>query len=338
MYRKSSIAVFWLTAIALSAQEATFRSAIQVVNVDAIVRRPESKQFEQGLTAQDFTLKIDGKERKIEYFRKDNQDRRPLLLMVCFSLAPDGGLRELGSAAAVPSFLQALEQLQPEDRVAVYSVEDWFVGRPKLMAPSGTARAQSANALRQAVFEAQSRDLDAQKEDRREGARSMDAVVAEATALARQNPQHHVALVWISDGMNTLDMMEAKGRNRLLEQLDLGGVSFSSIQLPMLGSYSSAAAVLNPMGRLFGIRVTGSGKQLAAETGGIALDVPSAGQLATALGNIVSAYTSRYSLGFAWPNDPSEQNRWHRIEVSARTAGKVEISARKRFRITPEAH
>lgn len=323
-----------LCATLLLAQDPVFRGQTEVVNIDVLVRQAQSRQPIDGLTANQFSIKVDGKSTPIAYFRKDGDSRRPLLLMFCFSLAAEGGLRELLTPAASRSFTTALSQLKPDDEVAVYSVEDWFVSEPKRLSPPTRDRSTSTAAFTLAVQQAQSRTEADRREDRTSGARSMAGIVQAASSLSAEYPNHQVALVWISDGMNTLDMFESRQRTRLLDSLDTSAISFSSIQLPMLGSYAAAATVLNPVGKLFGMQFTGSGKQFAKDTGGIAMDIPAASELASALSQIVAAHTARYSLGINVPSTINPE-KWHKIEVKVDSTHRLEVSARRRFSTRP---
>lgn len=321
-----------LQAAALQEEGPTFRSEARVVTVDVMVRDRATRKPVNELRREDFRMRVEGKERAITYFRQDGAERRPLAMLVVFNLAPEGGLRELSRPAALASFEQALAKLAPEDEVAVYSSQDWFVGAGREMCALTKDRAATAKAMRDSVRAAVETSESERRAERGSASeRSMSAAVERALEAARLLPQSQVALVYVSDGMNTLDTMEAKSRDPLVERLQAANVSFSAITLPMLGSYAAAAAVINPLGKVFGLSVTGSGNQFAKQTGGVTVEAGSAEELGAAVGQVVSAYASRYSLGFPLEENELRDRKFHRIEVKLQgAAGKNrEVLARR---------
>ena len=105
----------------------TFQSESRVVIVDVMVRDLANRKPVGNLSPDDFRMRIDGKERRISYFRHDGDDRRPLAMLIFFNLAPEGGLQKMSDLAAVASFKEALRSLVPEDEVAVFALRE--IGR-----------------------------------------------------------------------------------------------------------------------------------------------------------------------------------------------------------------
>lgn len=296
-------------------QDDTFRVEARVVNIEAMVRDASTRQPVRDLTAAHFRLKIDGKPRPITYFQHRGDDRRPLAMLIDFNLAPEGALRQMSQQHAQESFALALSQLAAVDEVAVYASRDWFVGVPVALSGLTAHRETSAKALQQALQGARSQTEAQRREERRDKEQSMTLAIDAAIEISRQRPDSQVVLVYVSDGMNTLDAMEARGRDKLQRRMSEHNISFSALTVDMLASYASAAAVLNPVGKMFGMSVTGSGDHFAKETGGVSVKVSEAGSIGEALGQVVSAYDSRYSLGFQAAEPEYRDEKWHKVEV-----------------------
>ncbi len=246
--------------------------------------------------------------------------------MIYLNLAPEGALRQLSQPAVILSLTQALNRLSPEDEVTVLATVDWFVGKPKLISPLGQNRQASAQAIADAVsVSVEHRDVPRNRD------RSMSLAVDYAKALATQRPGSHVALVYISDGMNTLDTIEARDRKALAASLEADDISCSALTVDMLGSYAAAAAVLNPLGKAFGYSFTGSGKYLAQQSGGIVVEVAGPADLGRGLSEVTSAYVSRYALGF----QPGDRAGFHKIELQLvdKAHERLTISTRRGFRL-----
>lgn len=310
--------------------DVTFRSDTEVIQVTALVRDAVTRRPVIGLDRTYFRLLVDGKERPLTYFAAEGADRRPLALLISLNLAPDGALRQLSTRAAAASFAAAIAGLNPSDEAAVYATPDWFVGKPEEIAALGRDREATAAALTKALTFAGERRGEARKS--RES--SMAQLVERAREVAVLRPDSHVAVVIISDGMNTLDLIENKSRRDLAEQLQGGDISVSALTLDMMASYAAAATAINPIGKLFGMSVTGGAKQLSEETGGVALEVNGPDEIGPALGQVVSAYTSRYSIGFHANGQEFHDGERHKIEVKlkASASGRYRVTARRHFR------
>jgi hypothetical protein len=285
------------------------------------------------LSRDDFRMRIDGKERQISYFRHDGGDRRALAMLIFLNLAPEGGLQKMSDPAALASFKEALAKLAPEDEVAVFASRDWFIGEAKEMCGLTRDRQAAAQAMQDSVKMALETTESERKVDRSVRDKSMSAAVQRAIDAVRMRPGSQLALIYVSDGMNTLDTIEAGSRQDLAEQLQAANISFSSMNLQMQGSYAAAAAVINPLGKIFGLSITGSGNYLAKQSGGVVVEVQAAGEFGAALEQVVSAYASRYSLGYQVSESEYRDWRIHRIEVKlgGRSAKDKEVLSRRSF-------
>jgi VWFA-related protein len=333
---KTQWILFLISVVAASAQTAspqtdvTFRSDTEVMQVTALVRDAVTRRPVTGLDRADFRLLVDGKERPLTYFAAEGAERRPLALLIFLNLAPDGAFRQLSTQAAAASFAAAIAGLHPSDEAAVYAVPDWFVGKPEEVAPLGRDREATAAALTKALTVAGER----REEARRSRANTMELLVERAREVAALRPDSHVAVVVISDGMNTLDMIESRSRRDLAEQLQGGDISVSALTLDMMASYAAAATALNPIGKLFGMSITGGANQLSEETGGVAMEVNGPEEIGPALGQVVSAYISRYSIGFPANGQEFHDGKRHKIEVKLKSnaGGRYKVTARRHFR------
>lgn len=315
MNRNLPIAMCFATALYAQPAAPTFRSETRVVTVDVMIRDLATRLPADNLRRADFQLRIDGKERQISYFAHDRNDRRPLAMLVFFNLAPEGGLTELSKPDALESFRTALSRLTPKDEVAVFAIRDWFVGEAKEMTGLTRDRQAAAQAMQDSVATAAAAPDEERQAQRHSKDKTMAAAVQRAVEASTLRPDSQVALVYVSDGMNTLDTMEARKRHELAQLLQARNISFSALNLKMISSYAAAAAVINPLGVAFGLSVTGSGSYLAKQAGGVTVEVPSAREFGASLEQVVSSYASRYSLGYRLSEGEFQDGRVHRIAV-----------------------
>jgi hypothetical protein len=281
----------------------------------------------------DFRLRIDGKDRPVTYFGRGGTERRPLAMLLYLNLAPEGGLRELSKPEALVSLAEALSRLNPEDEVAVYAGTDWFVGAPKQVTALTRDRQAAARGIQAAIETALDVSTEEREAERAARERSMTAAIATAGEIAGTRPSSQVALVYVSDGINTLDTMETSNRRKLAARLLQENISFSALDLSMMGSYAAAAAVINPLGAAFGLSVTGSSDYIAKQTGGVTVDVQDADGLGLALDRVLSSYSTRYSLGYQATDGEYASGRTHRIEVTlvGQSAKGRKVNARRGF-------
>jgi VWFA-related protein len=310
-----------------------FQSESRVVTVDVIVRELANRNPVNNLGRYDFRIRVDGRDRQISYFRYDGHDRRPLAMLIVLNLAPEGGLQRMSEPAALTSFRESIAKLASEDEVAVFASRDWFVGEATELCGLTRDREAAAQAMQDGVLAALKATVNERKVNRNVKDKSMAAAVQRAINIARLRPASQVALIYVSDGMNTLDTIEAASRQVLAEQLQAANVSFSAINLQMQASYAAAAAVINPLGTIFGLSVTGSGRYLAEQSGGLAVVVPAAGKPGAALEQVVNAFAARYSLGYQLSASEYRDGRKHRIEVTPAShfAKRLEVLSRQSF-------
>lgn len=113
--------------------------------------------------------------------------------------------------------------------------------------------------------------------------------------------------------------------------------SISALNFPLLRSYAAAAAVINPLARVFGASVTGGANYLAEQTGGVAIKVERTEELGAKLEQVIGAYVARYSLGFTLGKDDGDDGRMHKLQVRVGERGRegrkrrLVVSARRGY-------
>ncbi len=305
------------------------------VSFSALVLDKQTRQPVPELRREEFRLFVDGQERAIDYFGFDGQARRPLRLILYFNLAPEGALRYLSQATTQKSLLTALSALGGKDEVMVVAAYDWFVGKPEVLTELTHDWSRVAASIAAAANAAPA----AQQTDKTQKRSMNDAVELAAQVAATTNSEAEVALVYISDGVNSLDTMEFRDRKEIAAKLLKQNLSFSAVNFKMLRSYSAAAAVINPLAFAFGASVTGSANYLAEQSGGLKADVEQAENFGAALAQVIQAYGSRYSFGIEL--DPKElDGRVHKVELkinpgSQHKGRKLTINVKRGFYAAP---
>ena len=109
------------------------RVRTRVVFIDALVKDRRTNEPIRGLNADDFQVLGDGKPRKLSYFTREGDTRRPLALLLFIDLWAPYGRSHLKSQDAIRRLASALSKLAPEDEVAVmvtWIEEDEAPGTP----------------------------------------------------------------------------------------------------------------------------------------------------------------------------------------------------------------
>lgn len=280
------------------------------VSFNAIVWDKQMRQPVRELRREDFRLFIDGKERGIDFFGFDGHERRPLRLILYFNLAPEGALRYLSQTASQESLITALSRLGHKDEVMVVAAYDWFVGKPEVL----TELTRDWNRVATSIAAAANAAPAARQTDRTQKRSMHDAIELASQVAATAGDEIETALVYISDGVNTLDTMAFRDRKEIAEKLLRRNLSFSAINFDMLRSYSAAAAMINPLAFAFGASVTGSAGYLAEQSGGLKTDVDRAENFGATLEQVFHAYGSRYGFGIELDRKELD-GRTHKIEL-----------------------
>lgn len=313
------------------------RVETNIVFVDVIVREKATRQAVNDLTRDDFNLYVDGKKREISNFANAGFEKCPLTLVLYFNLAPNGALRYLTQAQTQRSLGEMLDELGENDEVGVIATKDWFVGKPEvLVQPTREWNLVSAK-IGEAVRDQASADVD-REASRNENRTSIGDAVRYVESLIVKAPERTFTLIYVSDGVNTLDTINFDDRKALADRLSESSISFSALSFDILGSYSTAARIINPLAYVFGASVTGSANYLAEQTGGVALRVNRPEDLGDALREMIGLYASRYGLGFILEYNENEIGRDMKLEVKVSEKPKdgkkrkMLVSTRRTFR------
>ena len=182
---------------ATRAQDARFRSSVEIVNIAATVADAYGR-FVPGLQRDDFSVYEDDAPQAIESF---SAERLPVSLGVALDTSGSMAGPKLDAAhAALDRFLERL--LDPGDEIFLYRFSDY----PQLLQGWTTDRALLAGAL------------DHVKAD---GGTALYDTVADAVPLAAQGANTKKALVLISDGNDTSSNTPLVDVRRLIRESDV---------------------------------------------------------------------------------------------------------------------
>lgn len=210
----------------LRAQDARFRSSVEIVNVAATVSDAYGR-FVPGLRRDDFSIYEDDVPQAIESF---SAERLPVSLGVALDTSGSMAGPKLDAAqAALDRFLERL--LDPGDEIFLYRFSDY----PQLLQGWTTDRAILAGAL------------DHVKAD---GGTAMYDTVADAVPLAAQGKNRKKALVLISDGNDTSSNTPLVDVRRLIRESEVlvYAIGIDSGNAPRPGSSppSSGSPIVAP--------------------------------------------------------------------------------------------
>ena len=298
--------------------EEVVRVNTRVVFVDVLVKDKRTGARVTDLTRDNFEILADGKRRTISYFSREGDVRdRPLALVLVLDLRPGGAGRFLRRPEFAESLSRALAKLPPEDEVAVMATcIDGILGKRAWLTKLTRDRAKVAAALATVpnlvgpypiAPTADMKDVDDQE---------MKGVVREITrSVTSERPNSQAVMVYVSDDLNTSDLLFTEERNEVSAHLIQNYVIFSALTYMRLKIVQAAVVTLTPLAILGGGSFTGNARHFAKQTGGEAIDVRSPEEYAAGLERIVGDLAARYTLGFTLGEDEADDGRMHRLEV-----------------------
>lgn len=302
----------------------------RVVFIDALVKDKRTGLPVTDLTRDNFRVFDNGRQRTLSYFSSEGGARRPLALVLCLNLEYMGARRYLVRDDVRASIAAALATLPPEDEVAVMAVWEAAGGKPIMASDLTRDRAKAVAALMP--------PHDAPGESGAGGVVHVMKEVAQAAIdMARRRPNSQVVIVYVSDGLATIDMLEFDSRQALAAKLIEGNVNFSALTSRMLKGMAVGATIVNIPLRMLGASMTGGEQYLAKQTGGVAVKVRSPEEFGAGLQQITSGLASRYSLGFTLGEDEQDDGRMHKLEVKVKARDpkgkerKLIVSARQGY-------
>src|SRR5258705_654470 len=117
-------AVLILPAVAVCQEvEDTIRIKTRVVFLDALVKEKKTGLPISHLTTDSFEVYDEGKPRKVSYFTREGQARKPLALILILDLRDDGAGRFLKRPEVLKAMEEELAKLPPEDEVAIMAMD-----------------------------------------------------------------------------------------------------------------------------------------------------------------------------------------------------------------------
>ena len=288
-------------------EQSTIRVNVNLVLLEATVRK-KSGEVIDNLKRDDFVVREDGKQQKLQQFSRD-QIPLAMALVVDLSDSIKPFLAELRDASYV-----ALQTLKPDDQVALYA----FSTTPQQLVP--------LTKNKRAV---------AEKFDTLEigGSTNINGAIFEAAQyLLQAAPNGRRVIVLISDNVPT-DAGYVNPRDSIYESLAADAAVYS-LKVPGDNPLSTRFAAAQIPG-LIDVR------KLCEQTGGEVFDVEKAGGVPAAFSALIERIKTRYTLGYYSSANPAE-GRLHKLEVSlASSFGKkghdYTILSKNGFYFTPHA-
>ena len=274
----------------LQTRPPTFRSALDVVTIQASVRDRQGKLV-TGLTPEDFEIRDNGQLRRVLSLRADRDSPISLAILVDMS----GSMQLSGKVGmARQAYDSVLAQLRSgQDEVALFTFDDALHERRGFTRDVGTL----ANALDE--FEPF-------------GQTSLyDAMAAAARKLA-DRAAGNKAIVVLTDGADTSSRMSASEVSGMAAAIDVPVYVVATV--PPSEQDAEGAPRITP-------RAAGAAdlRDLAAWTGGKFVFASSLGQTVVAAASLIADLRHQYLLGIEAADDPE----WRRIDVKVRRPASV---------------
>ena len=166
-----ALAVLLCGAFQTCAQESvadTLRVNTRVVFMDALVKDKKTGLPVSGLKEDNFEVYDEGQPRKLSYFTREGEARKPLALVLVLDLRDDGAGRFLRRAEILNAINAELAKLPPEDEVALIALcEHDGNDNPLWLTRFTNDRAKVATALLNipAMMEKEQRDEEAREKE-----------------------------------------------------------------------------------------------------------------------------------------------------------------------------
>ena len=308
------------------------RVRTRAVFIDTLVKDKGTNEPVRGLNAKDFQVLDDGKPRKLSYFTREGDTRRPLALLLFVDLWTQYGRSHLKSRDAMRRLASALTKLAPEDEAAVmvtWIEEGEAPGTPvpKLRMIEGFTRdrAKTTAALISIPELIEQQERQVEEIARRRAQVSEDLlldvvwrlsdVAGEVVPLAAQSPNSQFVVVGLTADLFDLRKGE---REKVVESALRAGITFNGL---VFQKSFSAKMFLGTVNKIFmrprGLSVHAA-DYLAKQTGGEVASVGRPDDLASGLERFISSLMTRYDLGFTLEEHEQDDGRMHVLDVKVK--------------------
>lgn len=163
----------------------------------------------------------------------------------------------------------------------------------------------------------------------------MAAAVRDATRKAEVlRPNSQVSIVWVSDGIAPIFFEDRDATEQILIR---NNVIFNSLTVELRTLFKFLMPVGKPVAGWVGISLYGSAKHLAQQSGGEAVKVGRVKDYGAGLARIIGNLTARYSLGFTFAENETDDGRMHGLEVRVKAkdekgkSRKLQVSSRQGY-------
>ena len=144
----------------------------------------------------------------------------------------------------------------------------------------------------------------------------MDEAIEQAARVAtKERPDSQTVLLYVSNGLNTLDTSDLQLRDKAAAKLIRNNIIFGALTFDMAKSAATLAPIFNQPLKLFGASLTGSAGYFSKQTGGVEVRIHRPEDLVAGLEQISDDLSSRYSLGFTLGENERDDGRMHKLEV-----------------------
>ncbi|MEP6913481.1 MAG: hypothetical protein ABI923_12040 [bacterium] len=308
------------------------RVRTRAVFIDALVKDRKTNEPVRNLAREDFQVLDDGSPRRLSYFTREGDSRRPLALLLFIDLWTQYGRSYLKKDEAMRRLASALSKLAPEDQVAV--MVTWIEKGQEPGTPIPTTRmietftrdrAKTTAALLSIpqLVKQQEQQLEelAQERSREVGDLRLDIVwrlpevAGVIIPLATKFPNSQMVVVGLIDDLFDLRKGE---REAAVAEAVRAGIIFDGLIFKKTFATKIFFGTLNKiMMSPRGLSIHAA-DYLAKETGGEIASVGRPDDLATGLEGFVTSLMARYNLGFSLDESEPDDGRMHKLEVKVK--------------------